>query len=372
MRTDLTVYSVAFCLEFGTKACRGVVNWSTENEREGMHVSMDEKSAVVLAQYDITVRDSYRARGACFLRTPEGLMVLRNREAKEGRVIYEEAIKEKGVENGFFLLDRCVKNREGNYVTEGDYGETFLVRRWREGCEADLQNSEDAVTAARWLGRFHAAMRTCPVLPEYIQTRPDEAFRKRIREMRRMETYLWKRKQKNPFELRLLEELPTYRRLAEKVLTSVPASLWQMLAEQAVTEGLICHGNYGTHSMVMLPHGVFVTDFEHACIGIQVTDLHYLMRKTMEKNDWDFALWQRMYEAYVEERPLSEQEKSALACLLRFPEKFARVCNKYFNSKKAWIPGKNAQKLLMVLEQKQKKEAFERKMGCILEANQVK
>lgn len=332
----------------------------------GSDMGVDEKSRVVLAQYDIAIWDSYRARGAHYLRTEQGLLMLRGREAKEGRVVYEEMLKTCGIAGGFAALDLCVKNRDGNYVTEGDYGETFLLRHWREGEECNLQDPAAAVQAAEGLGHFHNGMRGCPVQEEYVQEGLDQMFLRRIREMRRIETYLRKRKQKTDFEAQLQEVLPEYRKKAEQVLAKLSESDWQQLMRDSVDRGLVYHGNYGSHSVVLLPKGVFVTDFEHAQVGLQVTDLYYLMRKTMEKHDWNVELWAKMLSAYEEGRALSETERQVLWCLLAFPEKFTRVCNRYFNMKKSWIPGKNAQKLQMVLNQEEQKQAALRKMANVL------
>lgn len=329
-------------------------------------MGVDEKTAVVLEQYDVTVRDTYRARGAYYLHTEKGLLMLRAREAKEARVVYEEMLKERGLQEGFTELDCCVKNREEHYVTEGEYGETYLLRHWREGQECNLQQEESALPAARGLGHFHRAMCGCPVQEEYVQEGPDQACIRRIREMRRIETYLRKRKQKTAFESQLQEVLPRFRVKAEQVLARLSQSAWQSLMASSIENGLVCHGNYGSHSLVLHGEGVFVSDFEHAQIGLQVTDLYYLLRKTMEKHEWDVNLCVQMIDEYDRNRPLSGEEREVLWCLLAFPEKFTRVCNRYFNTKKTWIPGKNTQKLGLVLEQEEKKLAFEKELENVL------
>lgn len=330
-------------------------------------MGLDEKSAVVLAQYDISVRGYYRQRGAGFLETEQGLLMLRGREVKEGRAVWEEEVKKKIVARGFSLVDIAVPNREGQYVTEGDYGETFLLRRWRQGEEMDLRLPEHRLSAVRTLARLHRAMRELPVRQEYIREPTKEIFEKRIREMRRLGTYLYKRKQKNPFELKLLELLPLYLKKAETALSRLLASGWQQVHQEAAEQGVGCHGNYGNHALSLLENGqVFVSNFEHAGIGPQAEDIYYLLRKSLEKNGWEEELYAQMLSAYQKERPLSREEHQLLLCLLLFPEKFYRVCNQYFNARKAWIPAKNAQKLLLVLEQQEQKSRFDEKINELL------
>ncbi len=326
----------------------------------------DEKNGGVIGQYDITVWDSYRFRGAVYYRTEQGLLMLRSREAKEARVAYEESIKCVGQAKGFSTLDRGIQNIEGNYVTEGDYGETFLLRHWTEGEECDLENIEAAVRAAEGLAHFHAAMHGCPVQEEYVQEGIEEGALRRIREVRKMETYLRKRKQKTPFESKLQEVLPEFRVQAEGALRLLSECSVEELGRTSIADGLLAHGNYGSHTVLLLRDGVFVSDFEHARIGIQVVDLYYLMRKTLEKHSFVGDVPERLLAAYESGRGLSVAERQVLYCLLATPEKFLRICNRYFNRKKSWIPGKNAQKLQMVLEQEPaRQEMLARIKGCL-------
>ncbi|MDO4318436.1 MAG: phosphotransferase [Lachnospiraceae bacterium] len=330
-------------------------------------MGLDEKSAVVLAQYDVSIRGYYRQKGAGFLETEQGLLMLRGREVKEGRAVWEEEVKKQIVAQGFSLVDIGVPNREGRYVTEGDYGETFLLRHWKQGEEMDLRLSEHRLRAVETLARLHRAMRGLPVRSEYIRESTKEIFEKRIREMRRLATYLYKRKQKNPFELKLLELLPVYLKKAEAALSCLLAGDWQQVHREAEEQGVGCHGNYGNHSLLLLDGGrVFVGNFEHAGIGPQAEDIYYLLRKSLEKNGWDEEIYTQMLSAYQKERPLPRQELRLLLCLLLFPEKFYRVCNQYFNARKAWIPAKNAQKLMLVLEQQEPKSRFDEKINKLL------
>ena len=43
---------------------------------------------------------------------------------------------------------------------------------------------------------------------------------------------------------------------------------------------------------------------------------------------------------------------------LAYPEKFRKIVNYYYNSGKAWIPGKNMEKLALLQEQEQQKQEF--------------
>ncbi len=327
---------------------------------------MDDKSAVVVAQYDIEVTGYSRQKGAGFLQTPDGLMLLRQRDAKEGRVCFEEEVKEIGGAAGDLLLDRCIRNREGNFVTEGDYGETFLIRRWCVGEELELYDERHRLLAAEALGRFHSHMRGLPVREEYVREDFGTVCARHMREMRRLSNYLYKRKQKNAFEQKLQELLPEYIARAEKALRVFSEGPWRTVYEKSISEGLGVHGAFGNHALLVTADGnVFISDFEKAGIGPQPEDLYYLLRKSMEKTDWDTGVFREMLACYRKEREIPAGEVQTLQSMLLFPEKFYRVCNRYYNARKAWIPARNAKKLLDVLEQQEKKNEFDEKIGCL-------
>ena len=58
-----------------------------------------------------------------------------------------------------------------------------------------------------------------------------------------------------------------------------------------------------------------------------------------------------MLEAYERELPLSEQERFYLAVSLYYPEKVWKLIHHYYNSNKAWVPEKSAEKLEVFLDQ---------------------
>jgi hypothetical protein len=41
-----------------------------------------------------------------------------------------------------------------------------------------------------------------------------------------------------------------------------------------------------------------------------------------------------------------------------YPEKFRKIVNHYYNGNKAWIPGKNMEKLILVHKQMELREKF--------------
>ena len=62
--------------------------------------------------------------------------------------------------------------------------------------------------------------------------------------------------------------------------------------------------------------------------------------------------------AYEEVRPISAYSRIDLYYRLAYPEKFWKIVNFYYNSRKAWIPERNLEKLNKLLDQEAQKQDF--------------
>jgi len=119
-----------------------------------------------------------------------------------------------------------------------------------------------------------------------------------------------------------------------------------------------CHGDYQYHNILQGMNGWFVVNFEKCLCDDPVRDLYLLLRKLLEKSNWSVALGEELLAAYEKERSISAKSWIDLYYRLAYPEKFWKIVNFYYNSGKAWIPGKNQEKLERVIAQEKEKQRF--------------
>ena len=101
-----------------------------------------------------------------------------------------------------------------------------------------------------------------------------------------------------------------------------------------------------------------IINFEKCIYDSPVRDLYLFMRKLLEKSGWSEHIGFELVKAYEKVRPMEKEEYLQLYYRLAYPEKFWKIANFYYNSGKAWIPGKNMEKLGKVMEQEKDKQAF--------------
>ena len=89
-----------------------------------------------------------------------------------------------------------------------------------------------------------------------------------------------------------------------------------------------------------------------------IRDLYLFMRKLLEKNNWSQTLGDTLLETYNKERSLSGKDYIQLRYRFAYPEKFWKIVNFYYNSGKAWIPGRNMEKIEKLFAQEREKQLF--------------
>ena len=203
------------------------------------------------------------------------------------------------------------------------------------------------------LAKLHKTMRKVPLSPEmaekYTYGDTKMVLEKHCREMRSIRNYMKGCRQKKAFENLYLEYYEIFARQARDAVNALDDHDYRQLAERTRQEHTLCHGDYNHHNVIIMKgqtrermaqdgHCLPVmatVNFDRMHINIQVNDLYLFLRKVMEKNSWNVDLGISLVNAYDRERPMSREEKKYLYILMLFPEKFWKIANHYYNTRKA-------------------------------------
>ena len=121
---------------------------------------------------------------------------------------------------------------------------------------------------------------------------------------------------------------------------------------------VVCHGDYQYHNILRTEMGNVLINFEKCVRDYPVRDLYLFLRKLLEKNNWSQALGNLLLESYNKERNLTDRDYRQLYYRLAYPEKFWKIVNFYYNTGKAWIPGRNMEKIEKLFAQEREKQLF--------------
>ncbi len=329
---------------------------------------MFNRESLILEQYPFEVRQVSKGRGSLLCDTDQGLKILKEYKGTEGRAEFLHCLLEFLKERGDGQVDCVVRTKEGAAIAKDTDGTAYMVRDWYEGRECDARNREDIRRAIGQLAGIHNILRAFPYeIPSYLQVRGDTLLlenERHARELKKIRNYVSSRKKKNGFEMGFLKSFAMFYGEAQRIIElqrQELADAGQERGEQGIYG--ICHGDYNQHNVLFSRPGIAALNFEKASYDVQVGDLGNFMRKILEKHNWDVGFGTEMLQAYRDVRPLSGQEEKQLYIRLAFPEKFWKIANHYYNANKAWVCGRNLEKLEKFICQNEDREKFLRLMG---------
>lgn len=333
---------------------------------------MEDKIQKALKGYQLKVYNIHRARGAYLLETDCGLKHFKCFEGSVGRAGFEHRVKEHLLQQGYYNTDLFVKTREGDIIYMDPTNNPYIMKNWFWGEGCNLNDLGEVKRASVNLAQIHLILTNVDLTQEQLEFNDPkdlcEMFEKRNREIRRVRSYIWNKKQKNEFERLFLNYYEDFYGEGTMALEMLRKTNYKELLSEAIKERKVCHGKYTYHNIIMLKNktdkstvfdrGIGTTNFNRAYVGIQMSDLYQFIRKVMEKNDWNVDYGMSIIKEYKAVKDISKDELEVLYLLLLFPEKFWKVTNYYFNSNKSWLSRRNIQKLNKVGEQQAKRKAF--------------
>lgn len=285
------------------------------------------------------------------------------------------------------LVDSMVQTAEGGYIARNEYQDSFILRVWHPGEECISTDEEKLIRGVKKLACLHLDMVHVPELGADAGTEPvqesegtgvkrdpeesrliencEELFARHSRELKKIQTFVKRRKQKTAFEELVTGSFPAHMEQAQEAARLLAASGYQELLKQAVKDRCFTHGTYNYHYIYLLKETEAVTNFSRYAIQAQILDLYEFLRKSMEKNAWDQGLGERLIGAYNAIKPVSDQELLVLSACLLYPEKYWKQLNTYYNSNKAWIPLRSQEKLTLAVEQSGLREKFVKKLSIL-------
>ncbi|MGN0342405.1 MAG: CotS family spore coat protein [Roseburia sp.] len=312
----------------------------------------------LLDQYEMEFGDIQKGRGVYVCSTNRGFVTFKefsgSKEHAEAMNRIEELLRQAGVQ-----ADCMIATKEGGLLAR-DADERMYYARWQlKGRECETRDREDMLKAMELLGRMHAALKGAQVDCQRV---PREALAREMerhnREIRKVRNYVRGKNKKNEFELLFLHHYKEFLEQAEESLCSLEQWMERVNESDGSRIYGICHGDYNQHNVLFDKGQGAVTNFELACYDLWVRDLAHFLRKLMEKHDWNISLAQELLAAYEKERKLTGEEWQQLYIRMSYPQKFWKVANHYFNANKAWVSGRDIEKLGKVIAQEEKRQEF--------------
>ena len=317
---------------------------------------VNDRHVSLLENYDIEVLRTWKGRGALLCETNRGVLILKEYVGHKDKCVFQDAALCMIQNNGFTNIETIVKNKEDELLTTDIDGTSYILKTYFEGRECNVKDKAECILAMETLAKFHKAgtMENTVLPPGKVYTIQEE-FEKHNKELRRVRKFLKEKSQKTDFEIYLMQCYGYYLKLAQQ--TAEEYDLYSRELKDSQTP-VICHGDYQYHNLLLAENQFHIINFEKCGKDSPVRDIYLFMRKLLEKSDWSPTVGFDLLNAYEKENQLEKEDHIQLYYRLAYPEKFWKIANFYYNSGKAWIPGKNMEKLVKVHGQEEEKIEF--------------
>ncbi len=321
---------------------------------------MNDKAVNVLEQYDMTVSRTFKGRGTIICDTDQGMRVLKEYRGRTEKL--ELLYQLQGKLKDSLRTDMLIRTKEGALFVKDIDNSVYILEEQVDGKECSYKNEEDIVKACGAMAKLHLKFMTpqsekiC-LMPVFFYA--DEMERHTV-ECKRVRNYLRKLHNKTEFERALLKE---YDYFLEKAVDVTRRAREESQAEYEAyvnSNGLYCHGDYQYHNVIFGKgnSGAYtgIVNLEHFAHDAGARDFYLLFRKISEKCDWSLDMAQSMLDAYQNRRVFPPIEWRSLCLRLAYPEKFWKIINFYYNSRKSWMPNRNYDKLESLIHQEKNRE----------------
>lgn len=294
----------------------------------------------IFKEFRINVKRCYKFRGMYMCETSKGTKVIHISAYTPVQITLEHNIKEHLIKKGFTCLNRLhISSKDTPYVIYNN--RVYLMMDWNDGQVADFYNIGDIKSSVQVLAKMHIAGRGFNNLPKGINLSQikniGDTYEKRHKETVKLKRRIENTGRKTDFEVLYLKNSSIYSEYQEVSKELIDYKSYQKLINLADKDQSLAHHKFTYHNIITKANQrPVITGFEKCGYDVQITDLAYLARRIMERNRWDINLLISIIEEYNKLIPLSDQEWRAIKGMMIFPERFAKLCNEYYHSKRRW------------------------------------
>lgn len=318
--------------------------------------------------YSLEIKSINLFRGIYIINTSEGKKMIKNPNFSTGRILFIHGVKEHLYRNGFKNLDRYICSKEGLPYFSFN-GNKYTISEIIEGRECNFESKDDIKKATNTLAYLHKASRgyiaTQNCTPRDNLGNIPTYFKKRLDELKKAGKRALKGKRK--FEHLLTKHIEYFYNLGEETLNAINATNYLGLVKQSRKEGIICHHDYNHNNVILKENDVSVLNFESCCYELKVYDIANLLRRKMRKCNWDIYEAKMIVDEYSKIESISKDEFCILKIMLKFPQKFWRIVNKYYNTKHNWGENSFTDKLQEVIDEVPHNKRFIEKFEMLTE-----
>ncbi|WP_165868549.1 CotS family spore coat protein [Natranaerovirga hydrolytica] len=313
----------------------------------------------IMEKYGFKVKAYHRGRGSFICETDKGIKLLKEMETTVNKTWFSYYVKKHLINNDYNQVDQYILMEDKPYYEEKD--KKYIVKNWFEGRECNLYDEKETLLAVKNLAKLHKTLQYVSVPEDKLQVTSNSFtynLKKHNKELKRVRKYIRNKSRYADFDILFLKNFMYYYEKAKESVNNFEELDYNLLIREANTKTQICHNDYNQHNALLVGNKMMTVNFEKSVVDLQILDLYKLIRKVMEKNNWYTEYGMKMIYTYDQCNTINQKQLKVLYNTLLYPEKFWKISNYYYNSKKSWEPKISLEKLQKIIHQQESKNQF--------------
>lgn len=316
----------------------------------------------ISTQYQIVIYEMIPMKGVYLLKTDKGNKCLKKINYGQNKLLYIYKAKDTIQSNGFSRIDKYFLTADGSpYAMVNE--DLYIMTDWIDGKECDFKKEDELRKAAENLAEFHSCARGF----EYdanIKMRNDigklvTTYERRVSTLNKMRDIARKTKKKSEFDLLYLANVEYFMQLAKAAVREVDIRSYGKVCQGAMEDKVLCHHDYTYHNILIdASNAAYIVDFDYCKEEVQIYDLSTLIVKALKRVDWNPAYGETILRSYDSVRKISMDEMHIMKTMLRFPQRFWRLSNRYYYREAGWSEATFLKKMREIVNEKEKCAEF--------------
>lgn len=316
----------------------------------------DINARVLLEGYGIRLAYAGRGRGSFVCKTDRGMKELRKYHGEERALLFENAVREYLIKNGFRQTAPWIKTVKGDcyYVCDGA---PYVLEEYFEGDAADLQDSVQLLEAAETLANLHRASVGMKNTQKSVGAgRLPEIYNRRYAELCRIKKRIGAQGNWSAIDMLVWKNVPDCLRKIKQASALLEEADYH---QECLKNSVICHNMYkGDNIRKKNAGGLYITGFLRCGQDIAVADVSDFIRRYVKKADADRETVEKILETYGSVREITKTDKKLLLAMLTYPYKFVKLCNEYYNKRRVYVSDAMLQKMERCILQQERMAAL--------------
>jgi len=315
---------------------------------------MGDIATILLSNFGIRGK-AIKQWGYFFCKTERGHYKIYKTSDSHQVIRQRYELLEKLAASGFSNTDRIVLSTQGmTYVQLGR--ETYVMSKYIEGRELNLDCLEDVVLATESLAQFHIAARglNCALSQSFSNTLSLlDVFAKDTAFLAKMAKQVNNNSRLLDFDVMFVKNISHYINKATESQELLKKTDYAALHTTALEEGHICHNALKEENLPITNDMCYLVNFKDAVIDTQITDLASFLRRYARRSNKTIPL-KKLMDVYDRINPLPNHASQIIHAQLVHPWQFIKIVQEYYSKKRGWAPAALMGRIQSVLEEQER------------------